>query len=242
VGKKLTWIALSFVVVIVLLVLGNIASFRFDLPSVFGWKSEPMKATVISSQTIVNGIQPMGQLVSISAQVAKAGIFVGVKQGALNACGYSVNHVAQGTVEAGIDLSQLTENDVHFDGATTTYNVMLPAAQVTSCRIDYIDQYDYSKTACGADWDAVRQLAQYDATIKFRDDVIKGGILDRAQKQAQLTLGNFIQLLHKQGFGTEANVKISFDTNKSSPIPQSCNPEPPQGWVYDATGGSWTKP
>ncbi len=84
---------------------GNIASIRFDLAEFLGLKAQATTANVFTSQTIVSSIQPMGQLVSISAQVAKADIFVGVQQGALNACGYSVNHVAQGTIEAGIDLN-----------------------------------------------------------------------------------------------------------------------------------------
>lgn len=222
--------------------MGNLASLKFDLGAILGLKSEPPKATVVSSQTIVNGIQPMGQLVSISAQVAKADIFVGIQQGALNACGFSVNHVAQGTVEAGIDLNQLKEDGVTYDAETNTYTLNLPAAQLTSCRIDFIDQYDTSTTACSADWDAARQLAQYNATNEFVTDSVEGGILDRAQKQAQLTLGNFIQFLHKAATGNDAQVKINFDPSKASPLPASCSPQPPQGWVFDAASNVWTKP
>ena len=236
------WLAFTAVVFIFALLLGNLASLRFDLASVLGWKIEPTKATVISSQTIINGIQPMGQLVSYSTQLAKADIFVGVQQGALNACGFSANYVAQGTIEAGIDLNQLTEDSVRYDEATKMYTITLPAAQLTSCRVDYIDQYDNSTTVCSADWDAARQLAQYEAISEFAKESLEGGILDRAQKQAQLTLGNFVQFLHRAGVGSEATVKIVFDNSKSSPIPSSCSPQSPQGWVYDETAKVWTKP
>ena len=239
---KFRWLAVTVVVFIVALFLGNLSSLRFDLASFLGWNPEPTKATVISSQTIVNGIQPMGQLVSISAQLAKADIFVGVQKGVLNACGFSVNHVAQGTIEAGIDLSQLTEDSISYDEAIKTYTITLPAAQLTSCRVDYIDQYDTSTTACSADWDAARQLAQYEAISEFAKDSLENGILNRAQKQAQLTLGDFVQFLHRAGVGSEATVKIVFDKSKSSPIPSSCSPQPPQGWVYDEAAKIWTKP
>src|SRR5690348_3020907 len=53
---------------------------------------KPAVATVFSTQTIVTGIQPMGQLVSVSSQLAKADIAIGIQQGALNACGFSANH------------------------------------------------------------------------------------------------------------------------------------------------------
>lgn len=240
--ERLKWIGVVAVVAVLALLIGNLASLSFDLGAFLGIKSQPARASVVSSQTIVNGIQPMGQLVSISAQVAKADIFVGVQQGALNACGFSVNHVAQGTIEAGIDLNQLAEDSISYDEATKTYTITLPAAQLTSCRVDYIDQYDNSTTACSADWDAARQLAQYEAISEFAKDSLEGGILDRAQKQAQLTLGNFVQFLHRAGVGSEATVKIVFDKSKSSPIPSSCSPQPPQGWVYDEAAKIWTKP
>jgi hypothetical protein len=239
--ERLKWIGLIVVIAVVALLIGNLASLRFDLGTFLGLKNQPAQASVVSSQTILSGIQPMGQLVSISAQVAKADIFVGVQQGALNACGFSVNHVAQGTVEAGIDLNKLSEGSISYDEATKTYTINLPAAQLTSCRVDYIDQYDTSTTACSTDWDAARQLAQYDAIQEFAKDSLDGGILDRAQKQAQLTLGNFIQMLHRASVGSDVTVKINFDKSNTSPIPSSCNPEPPPGWVYDATSNVWTK-
>lgn len=239
--NKVKWIIFAFVGLIAALALGNLASMRFDLGSLLGSK-KPQQASVIPSQTIVNGIQPMGQLVSISAQVAKADIYVGVQAGALNACGFSVNHVAQGTIEAGIDLNQLTEDSVSYDEAANTYTLNLPAAQLTSCRIDYIDQYDTSTTACSADWDAARQLAQYAAMNDFVTDSVAGGILERAQRQAQITLGNFIQYLHKASVGTDVTVKINFDGSPVPALPASCSPTPPQGWVYNAGDNTWSKP
>ncbi len=136
----------------------------------------------------------------------------------------------------------MTEDSIKYDESAKTYTITSPAAQLTSCRIDYIDQYDNSKTACGADWDGARQLAQYEAIGDFVKDSIEGGILDRAQKQAQQTLGNFIQLLYKSVVGTDVIVKINFKANNASSIPSSCNPNPPQGWVYDEATKVWTKP
>jgi hypothetical protein len=132
----------------VLLIIGNLASLRLDLGAALGFKPQPPTAKVFSTQTIVNGIQPMGQLVSVSAQLAKADIYVGVKQGALNACGFSANHVAQGTVEAGIDLAQISDGDIVFDEKSNTFTITLPAPQLTSCRIDFIRQYQRSTTTC----------------------------------------------------------------------------------------------
>ncbi len=196
----------------------------------------PPQAHVVTTQTIVQGIQPMGQLVSISSQLAKADIFVGIQQGALNACGFGANHVAQGTIEAGIDLTRVTANDVTYNAASDTYTLTLPSAQLTSCRVDFIRQYDRTSTACSVDWDQARLLANYTSLVEFRDDALSGGILDRAQQEARLVLGNFVELL------TGSNVEITFRTpDGTAALPPSCQPQPPPGWTFNPETGAWVR-
>ena len=195
----------------------------------------PPSAAATSSQTIVQSVMPLGQLVSISVQMAKADISVGVHQGALNACGYSANHVAVGAVDAGVDLTQFTPDDVKFDVAANKYIITLPAPQITSCRLESIRQYDRTTTACNVDWDATRVIAGAVALQSFRADAIEGGILIRAQREASVALGTFIQGL------TGKLVEIRFADPPATPtFPQSCQPDPPPGWVRDS-GGGWTK-
>jgi hypothetical protein len=173
--------------------------------------------------------------VSISAQLAKADIFVGVQQGALNACGFGANHVAQGTIEAGIDLTQITESDVSYSNAMDTYTLTLPPPQLTSCRVDFIRQYDRTTTACSVDWDEARLLANYTSLLEFRDDALEGGILNRAEQEARLVLGNFVELL------TQSNVEINFRALDGITMPSSCQPEVPQGWVLNSEIGQWIR-
>lgn len=198
------------------------------------FNAPPPRASINTSQTLVQGIQPLGQLVSVSAQLAKADISVGIQQGVLNTCGFSANHVAQGAVEAGINLTGITEDDVRYDEASNTYFVTVPAPQVTSCRVDYIRQYDRSATACNVDWDEARLLASYTALIDFRDDAIEGGLLNRAETETRLVLGNFI------GTVTGSNVQIIFDET-TQPLPPSCQPPSPTGWFIDPATGGWTR-
>ncbi len=195
----------------------------------------PPVALSASSQTIVQSVMPLGQLVSLSVQMAKADITIGVHQGPLNACGYSANHVAVGAVDAGVDLTQFTPNDVVFDAVANKYTITLPAPQITSCRLESIRQYDRTTTACNVDWDSTRIIAGDVALQSFRQDAIEGGILTRAQREASATLGSFIQGL------TGKQVEIKFADPPASPIfPPSCSPDPPPGWAQDASGG-WTK-
>jgi len=222
--------------VLVLLVTGAITlnSLISNIVGIFNGR--PPIASVISTQTIVTSIQPMGQLVSVSAQLAKADVSIAIQQGALDACSYSAKHVTQGTIEGGIDLTKVGETDIQFDSETNTYTVTLPAAQITSCRVDFIRQYDRSLTVCPVDWDEARLLANYEVINEFRDDALEGGITSRAEQEARVTLGNFIHLL------TGATVNILFKTDTTTVLPPSCTPDIPAGWVLDATTHTWSKP
>ena len=197
--------------------------------------SLPQVANVTSTQTLVQGIQPLGQLVSVSAQLAKADINIGIQAGALNACGFSADHVAQGAVEAGIDLTGFNTNSLNYDAASNTYTLRLPSPQLTSCRIDFIRQYRRSFTTCAVDWDEARLIAQYEAMIDFRDDAVEGGILTRARLEAELVIRNFVELL------TQSNVQVIFDEPETPVVPPSCVPDIPEGWLMNEQTGQWVK-
>lgn len=218
----------------ILLGLTSVNSLIGGIGSIFSG-GPPPRAVINTSQTLVQGIQPLGQLVSVSSQLAKADISVGVQQGVLNACGFSANHVAQGAVEAGIDLTRITEDNIRYDELRNTYIVTVPAPQLTSCRVDYIRQYDRSTTACNVDWDEARLLANYISLIDFRDDAIEGGILRRAESETRIVLGNFVEMV------TGSDVEIVFDSTGEMVVPPSCQPAPPAGWFLDSTTGQWTR-
>lgn len=223
-------------VAVVLLVLFLINSIFGSFSGLFGLVNRPTSASINSSQTVLTGIQPLGQLVSISLQLAQADVNVNVGQGALNACGFSVNHVVQGAVEAGVDLTAMGEDNITYDESANTYTVTLPHPELTSCRIDYIRQYDRSFTTCNVDWDEARLLASYAAISNFRDSSIEGGVLERAQNEARLVIANFITLV------TGAEVEVEFmERDESRRTTPSCTPVLPAGWQVDPTTGQWLK-
>ena len=219
----------------VLLGITSVNGILGGIGSIVSGAAPPPRASINSTQTLVQGIQPLGQLVSVSTQLAKADISVGVQQGVLNACGYSANHVAQGAVEAGIDLTGITEDDIRYDAARETYVVTVPAPQLTSCRVDYIRQYDRSTTACAVDWDEARLLANYTSLIDFRDDAVEGGILTRAELETRIVLGNFVEMV------TGTNVEIIFEPPTEPVFPPSCQPDFPAGWFQDPATGMWVR-
>ena len=193
------------------------------------------RASVISSRTVVESIMPLGQLVTVRAQLAKVNVNIAVHQGVLDTCAYSVNHAVQGTIEAGIDVTQIDADALRYDADRETFVLTLPPTQLTSCRIDYIQQYNWSVSTCNPDWDGARLLASYVTLTQFRDDALEGGILKRAEMEVRLVLGGLVRLL------TGHPVEISFQQPETTVLPASCNPEPPQGWTQDPTDNSWSK-
>jgi hypothetical protein len=199
----------------------------------------PATGNVTSSQTIVNRIQPLGRLVSTSAQVARADIEVQIQQGAMGVCNHRANHVASATIEAGIDLLAIEPQAVTYDAETDTYTLYIPQPTVTGCSMDFIDQYDrqVNGPTCSVDWDDARQIAQYEALVAFRDEAVEGGLLVTAERDAQAALTSFITAL------TGSNVAVVFTENdgvETSPL-AACDPEPPRDWQQDSLNGEWTR-
>lgn len=192
----------------------------------------PQSAVTQSSQTIVNSVRPLGQLVSMSAQLAKADINVRIREGFPNLCGFSASHVAVGTIEAGVDLSRITEDDISLNDDILT--ITLPPAQITSCRIEDIRQYERSATACRVDWDGARRLAQHITINEFYEDAIEGGLLDRASLEATVVLSNFLNL------STGHMVEIQF-RDEAPATPASCRPQAPDGWSFDEENNAWSQ-
>jgi hypothetical protein len=238
-GRGCIWAALIMVLAPLLLMIGlvfagitTLNNIRGGFEAMFRGFNRPAEVTMASSQTIVTNIQSMGQLVSISAQMAKADIEVHIQQGVLGATSFTTRHVAQGTVEAGIDLTHISPDNVSYDGFTDTYTITL--AQLTSCRVDYIRQYDYSGTVLPVDRDEARLLAQYKTLVEFRDDALESGVLNRAQQQATLVFGNVVKTL------TNSNVQIEFAGDQPL-LPSSCEPPIPGNWNYDPANQTWTR-
>lgn len=218
-----------------IVILSGNAALSGMLSSVMNFLDPPSTVNVVSSRTIVHSLQGLGQLVTVSSEVAKADIQVSVNEGFLNAGSYSAKHVAVGVIEAGIDIAARDKDHVSYDSTANTYTLRLPPPNITSCRIEHIDQYGGSLTILPADWDLLRQLAQHDAIKQFAQDMIEGGILERAKEETTLRMGNFIRALT----GSQAHIEYE-ELDGEAKLPPSCQPDPPSGWVK-GEDGAWSR-
>ncbi len=222
---------LTVALVVIALIVGGYISGTVD--SVRDFFFPETKAYVITNRTIVNAIRGMGQLVTVTSEIATTDVKVEIHQGFLNAGYYSASHIAIGAIEAGIDFEMIDEEDIHFQN--DAYTLSLPAPTITSCRIEHIDQNQHSFTLLSADWDMVRQLAQHDAITKFAREMIEAGILQRAEKEAELQMGDFVNKL------TGNAAQIEFKAREGElDLPISCQPITPSGWAK-GDDGAWKR-
>ncbi len=186
-----------------------------------------------TTRTIVNSIQPLGQLVTMSVEVAHANVNV---QASTALCGYEANYVSQSVIEAGIDISAIDQNSIRYDEANDAYTVKAPAPAITSCRNEYFDQYSKSgggTATCFDDfWDDMSIIGRHLSMERFVKDALESGILQRAENQATIVLGNFISAV------TGSKVHIAYHDPPDEPfVPSSCSLDSAPGWIEDGNGG-----
>jgi len=214
-------VALLLIILVVSLVIGvaivrPLVEFIPSLGNLLGLSPSAQGGT---TRTIVNSIQPLGQLVTLSVEVAHANVNV---EASTSICGYEANFVSQSVIEAGIDISDIDEDSILYDEDNDSYTVKAPAPAITSCRNEYFDQYAKSgggTATCFDDfWDDMSIIGRRLSMTRFVQDALEGGILEQAANQATIVLGNFISTV------TGSQVHIEYDKANEEPIiPSSCN-------------------
>lgn len=195
-----------------------------------------MRARIETKVELADSINAMGMLVTASHS-GDADVNESIRNGLFNLCGVSVRHDAKGTVEAGVELSQVSGSDFAYDSAEDSWTLTLGPARIHSCRIDYIRQYEHSLTLCRQNWDDFRILAEFEAMKQILDEVLAEELIKNAQIVASQVLSNFVSAVTRN-----ENVTIGFDpVGSETKFPKSCEREIPPGWTFDEESDSWLK-
>ena len=212
---------------------GGLALSGFIAP-IFDFINPPASVNVISSRTIVNSLQELGQLVTVRSEFHKDDLEVSINEGFLNSGYHRANHDAVGSIEAGVDITQFSRDDVRYNMEDGSIHLTLPAPMITSCNVEHIDQNDYSISLLQKDWDAVRQLAEYEAIMQYRQDALESGLLEQAKEEIIYRLGGFLNTL------TGSPVHIEFKEAGEPQFGDTCQPFTPDGWGKDENG-EWVR-
>ncbi len=114
--------------------------------------------------------------------------------------------VAAADITAGIDLAQLSDDDVQADPETGKVTITLPPPEVLSTRIDNDRTYVYSRETdvLARRKEDLESRARAEAERRLREAATEAGILGRAQEGARRTIETLLS-----GLGYE-HVDVRF--------------------------------
>ena len=186
---------------------------------------------------LAKSLNAMGMLVTASHS-GDAVVHAGISSYVIfNACGLSINHRAEGTVEAGVDFSQASASDFSYDRDKDTWTLTLGKGRIHSCRIDFSKQQSHSISLCRQEWENLRLLAESEAMSEILNEALAEGLLTSAERVASQVLENFLGAL--PGIN---EVRVAFDPAGPEPdLPESCLREPPPGWTFDEESDTWKR-
>ncbi len=189
--------------------------------------------TPISPGAVLAHVQAeaKAELVVAEHELTERDFHVGVSSGL---CSYGGDFTALGTIEAGLDLTDLDGESVHYDADTQTYTLRLPAPMLTKCDVEYIRLIDNSFSLCNPDFDLLRRLGEVQVMTRFTDRALERGIIADAEEQAALILEDLVRTF------TGKQVKTEYETLRGKPeMDMSCHVSG-YDWSYNRVKNVWT--
>ena len=159
--------------------------------------------TLVSGETISSGIREMGELNTAEYYFSRTENVENTKQLDLTSLGIdfkadiplttnSFTYSYDGEIKAGIDFTQVT---VEVDNETKTITVKLPETKITSSEIDPDSYKLYSVTN-----NILNPISPDDFALSLSDLIhteeeraIEKGLLQKAQKNAEVLIRNFVK-------------------------------------------------
>ena len=202
-GKKgggfVTTLVLALVIVVLSVGLG-IGISRFDFAErapLIGPLLQERPARTTTSPCVVEGVRELDRLATVRVTES---ILVTRESGGdvLDRLfsGEKVLLVATGDVEAGVDLSEIGEDDVRVEGETVT--IRLPEPEVLSASLDEeetrVYDRDYSPLNLRPDDDLVEE-ARAEAEERIEAAARENGILDTAETNAERSIRALVVVL-----------------------------------------------
>ena len=156
-------------------------------------KPSPAPASVVSiehpSPTVLKDLRELARLETLSLHVEKV---VEVKDHQTRLYGLvdaddALLFVATGEVVLGVDFAKLRDGDTHFDAATHTAYVDLPAVEVLSSRFDEAHSYVHARKTdvLAKRNEALEGVARRDALTAFEATAKEPASIARAKTQAE---------------------------------------------------------
>lgn len=211
--------------IVAALLIGLVLSQFIDLSPYFSWWGRPAYIEVPDDVFIpeVEHLRSLAELTTTQYNYAEVVTGQRNMPGWLSSLyGDSAIMVIVGTIEAGIDISLLSEADIVHNEETQTLSITLPAPELQNCFLDETKSYVVSRdTAIFADtMDNLEDSLRQNALHHYRDLALEEGILVDAANAADTALRGLLNILVDDA---EITIQIDFsEPPVDSVLPDNC--------------------
>jgi hypothetical protein len=226
-------IPLAALVLLVFLGINTVSGIFDGITSIFSPSQRVYK--VMSAPMVLESVQGMGRLTSARYNYSTVITMVGESRIPILDRD-DLTMVVVGYVDAGIDLTALTEADISIAGDTLT--IQLPPPELHNCVLNEFESYVVSRetglfVSAAPEVDA--QVRQY-AILQFQYAALEDGIFDEANFQAQTVIEPFISMMPLDEDITEIQV-LTQPGDLDAPCPDTTrSQEAPELQVTPVTG------
>ncbi|MCC0177590.1 DUF4230 domain-containing protein [Waterburya agarophytonicola K14] len=182
------------------------------------FKPQPVKLKIDSSTLIVERLQNLQELTTTVQTMEKiVPTSAERKLGDLPIATTRLLYIAQGEIRAGVDLGELTSQDIQID--RQRIEIDLPTAKILDRKID-VDRsrvYDYDRGFLNLGPDVAPQLqtlAQRSTLQEIVKTACDGGILDNANLRAQESISQLLTNLGYERVKVNTTVPASCEFNR----------------------------
>ena len=151
----------------------------------------------LDSPAVITEIQRLSQLITVRYSIQRV---VAIKERKQPLGEESLLLMVQGEVQAGVDLAHFDSANIHFS-APHKVTVLLPPAQIVNVFLDEKNTKIWDRHITWwtpwVDYDPdLEHQARLQALADMRSAALSMGILQQAQKNAELAVHDFLQALH----------------------------------------------
>lgn len=185
--------------------------------------------------TLLTQIQETANLDTIQATYTVQ-VSAGIISGPSGIYSYSGTYEGDGEITAGIDLSDLSEDDIQVSWNRITLH--LPPPKFTNCVITNFQRTSRSVTLfVGANWNMLYRLATIDAYYSLTEQGLQNQLLEDAEQVAGDIL---VDILSNATNIREENITIIYaEENRGANSDSDCEPDFPAGWGKEDYNNAW---
>lgn len=188
--------------------------------------------TAINEQAYLDTIQAEYRLV----------VSAGIIDGPNGIYSYSGNYAGDGEITAGIDLSEIEEDDIIVSRTFTSRSIVLnvPPPKFTNCVITNFQRTSRRVTLfVGANWSMLYNLATVDGYYALTDTGLANNLLEQAEEEAGEILAGILSETTKIPL---ENITINYAVeNRGADSDSDCEPAFPLGWGKEDVHYAWVR-